>query len=99
MRQPSVTVDMTDCAACAGLTAAMMRESGIEARVLPAHHNPMVFGETPQRPGLPTLLVTGHYDVCAAGPLGRMGFSAPFGAALHDAVISSARARQIQKAT
>jgi acetylornithine deacetylase/succinyl-diaminopimelate desuccinylase-like protein len=83
MRQPSVTVDMADCAACAGLTAAMMRERGIEAHLLPAHHNPMVFGETAQRPGRPTLLVTGHYDVCAAGPRDAW-VSEPFGAELRD---------------
>jgi acetylornithine deacetylase/succinyl-diaminopimelate desuccinylase-like protein len=83
MRQPSVTVDAADCAACADLVAAMMLTRGIEARVLPAKHNPMVVGQTPQRPDRPTLLVTGHYDVVEPGPRDAW-VSDPFGAVLRD---------------
>jgi acetylornithine deacetylase/succinyl-diaminopimelate desuccinylase-like protein len=81
LRQPSVTTDEADCAACAELVAAMMREAGLEAQVLPAKRNPMVYGQSVQNPGRPTLLVTGHYDVVTAEP--RAAWSAdPFGAEL-----------------
>ncbi len=83
MRQPSVTVDASDCAACAELVASMMHEAGLEARVLPARHNPIVYGQTPHRPGRPTLLVTGHYDVVEPGPR-EAWVSDPFAAELRD---------------
>jgi acetylornithine deacetylase/succinyl-diaminopimelate desuccinylase-like protein len=83
MRQASVTVDKSDCAACADLVADMLRESGFQARVVPAHHNPIVLAEGPQVAGRPTLLITGHYDVVEPGP--REAWSSdPFGAELHD---------------
>ncbi|MGQ0568464.1 MAG: M20/M25/M40 family metallo-hydrolase [Armatimonadota bacterium] len=83
MRQPSVTVNEAECAACAGLVASTMREAGLEARVLPARHNPMVVGQSPQRLGRPTLLITGHYDVVEAGPR-EAWTSDPFAAELRD---------------
>jgi acetylornithine deacetylase/succinyl-diaminopimelate desuccinylase-like protein len=83
MRQASLTVDTSDCAACADLVADMLRESGFQARVVPAHHNPIVLAEGPQVAGRPTLLITGHYDVVEPGP--REAWSSdPFGAVLHD---------------
>lgn len=83
MRQPSVTVNHAECAVCAELVALMMREAGLEAWVLPAGHNPMVVGQTPQRPGRPTLLVTGHYDVVEPGPR-EAWVCDPFAAELRD---------------
>ncbi|MGH2403099.1 MAG: M20/M25/M40 family metallo-hydrolase [bacterium] len=83
MRQPSVTLNQGDCAACADLVASIMREVGLEAWVLPARHNPMVVGQTPQRSGRPTLLVTGHYDVVEPGPR-EAWMCDPFAAELRD---------------
>ncbi len=83
MRQPSVTRDEHACAACAEEVAIIMRASGLQAEVLPAHHNPLVVGQTEQRAGRPTLLIAGHYDVVEPGPR-EAWTNDPFGADLVD---------------
>src|SRR5262249_21997771 len=81
MRQPSVTRDEQACKTCAEEVALLMRKSGLEAEVLPAHHNPMVVGQTEQRRDRPTLLTAGHYDVVEPGPR-EAWTNDPFGAEL-----------------
>jgi acetylornithine deacetylase/succinyl-diaminopimelate desuccinylase-like protein len=81
MRQPSVTRDQQACSACADEVVSLMRSSGLEAEALPAHHNPMVVGQTEQRPDRPTLLIAGHYDVLEPGPR-EAWTNDPFGADL-----------------
>lgn len=83
MRQPSVTADTADCSTCAELVAAIMCEAGLSALVLPSRHNPIVVGQTEQRPARPTLLVTGHYDVVEPGPRDAWT-SDPFAAEMSD---------------
>jgi acetylornithine deacetylase/succinyl-diaminopimelate desuccinylase-like protein len=81
MRHPSVTRDQEACRTCAEDVAAVMHEAGLEAEVLPAHHNPMVVGKSPPQPGRPTLLIAGHYDVVEPGPR-EAWTNDPFGAEL-----------------
>lgn len=83
MREPSVTRDTQSCASCADLVASLLQEAGFEARVVPAHHNPIVLGRTSQRSDRPTLLISGHYDVVEPGPRDAWS-SDPFGASLRD---------------
>jgi acetylornithine deacetylase/succinyl-diaminopimelate desuccinylase-like protein len=83
MRHPSVTRDMEACAACAEEVVKIMREAGLQAEALPAHHNPMVVGQTEQRADAPTLLIAGHYDVVEPGAR-EAWTNDPFGADLVD---------------
>jgi acetylornithine deacetylase/succinyl-diaminopimelate desuccinylase-like protein len=83
MRHASVTRDTEACTVCANDVVKIMRETGLQAEVSPAHHNPMVVGQTDQVPGRPTLLIAGHYDVVEPGP--REAWTRdPFGAELVD---------------
>lgn len=60
----------TSVADCARWLAHHLRRLGIhEARVLPTSGHPMVLATWSGRPGAPTLLVYGHYDVQPAEPL------------------------------
>ena len=53
--------------ACAEAFAGQMNAVGIRARVYQTAGNPIVYGETEQIPGRPTILIYGHYDVQPAG--------------------------------
>lgn len=83
MRQPSVTENTQDCQTCAEMVARLFREAGMEAQVLPSRHNPVVVASAPHRAGLPTVLITSHYDVVPPGPLENWS-SPPFAAELRD---------------
>jgi acetylornithine deacetylase/succinyl-diaminopimelate desuccinylase-like protein len=83
MQQPSTTRNEAACAACAEEVASTMRQAGLQAEVVPAHHNPMVLGWTEQKPDRPTLLIAGHYDVVEPGPR-EAWTNDPFGAELID---------------
>lgn len=83
MQQPSVTEDEADCRDCAELVSGFLREVGLQAQVLPSRHNPVVVAATPHRDGLPTLLITSHYDVVPPGPLEAWS-NPPFAAELRN---------------
>jgi acetylornithine deacetylase/succinyl-diaminopimelate desuccinylase-like protein len=65
--QPSHAGDLKKCAAW---LAGHLRRVGLEkVRVIPTRGQPIVYGEWQRAPGLPTVLVYGHYDVLPADPL------------------------------
>jgi len=57
--------------ACAQKMAGFMNAAGIHARVYETEGNPIVYGETDQKPGRPTILIYGHYDVQPEGDLSQ----------------------------
>jgi acetylornithine deacetylase/succinyl-diaminopimelate desuccinylase-like protein len=75
IRFPSVSADPRragDVRGCADWLAGRLRRIGLKAvRLLPAGRHPVVYGEWGRRPGRPTVLVYGHYDVQPVDPLGE----------------------------
>lgn len=60
-----------DLLTCANMMKALMENIGLKASVFETDGNPIVFGETLQRKGLPTILFYGHYDVQPEGDLSK----------------------------
>lgn len=72
LRIPSVSTDPSrvgDVARAAEFVAEALRRAGLHAEVHPTAGHPVVTGATPPRPGAPTVLIYGHYDVQPAEPL------------------------------
>jgi acetylornithine deacetylase/succinyl-diaminopimelate desuccinylase-like protein len=86
---PSVSADpqhREDVARCCALLVDRMREIGLDARVLETSGNPIAYGEWMGAPGLPTVLIYGHYDVQPADPVG-LWKSPPFEGTVRDGKI------------
>lgn len=77
LRQPSISTQNIGVAECAALVAELLRDAGFEPRLLPSGGHPMVYAERTNRPGQPTLLLYGHYDVQPPEPL-NLWESPPF---------------------
>ena len=81
--QPSVAAQGLGMAECAELVASMLRQRGMQARVIPLPNgHPVVYGEAGGRSER-TLLFYNHYDVQPAEPL-DLWTSPPFQPALRD---------------
>lgn len=74
--QPSISAQHLGIEACADLVAAILREEGFEAGVVPSAGNPVVVGRGEGR-NPQTLLMYLHYDVQPAEPL-ELWESPPF---------------------
>ena len=85
LRQPSVSTRDEGMGECAELLAQLMRDVGIETRVIPTARHPVVYGEI-AKPGAPTVLVYGHYDVQPPEPL-DLWDSPPFEPEIRDGKI------------
>jgi acetylornithine deacetylase/succinyl-diaminopimelate desuccinylase-like protein len=89
LRFPSVSTDPSRTASvaeCADWLAAQMRLAGLSAEVRPTPRHPVVLGKNEHRPGRPTVLIYGHYDVQPEDPLAEWQ-TAPFEPAIRDGVI------------
>ncbi len=69
LAQPSISAQNVGMEECAGILAAMMRDSGIASEILPTEGHPVVYGELHAGDDLPTLAIYGHYDVQPPEPL------------------------------
>src|SRR5438270_4105672 len=87
IRIPSVSAQprhAADVQRCAQWLAAHLRHCGLaNARVVATPRHPLVLAEWAGRPGAPTVLIYGHYDVQPPEPLDRW-ISAPFEPAVRD---------------
>src|ERR1700688_3048969 len=66
-----------DCQRAAQWVADHLRGLGLTATLLEGDGHPIVWGEGPDAPGAPTLLIYGHYDVQPTDPLDEW-LSPPF---------------------
>ncbi len=86
LRIPSVSADSVhkqDVVAAAEFVVKSLTEAGCTAEIVPTKGHPIVWGEWTKRPGAPTVLVYGHYDVQPADPLDQWE-SPPFAAEIRD---------------
>ncbi len=67
--QPSVSATGEGIAEAAQLASQTLDAAGVEPSILETGGSPVVLGIGPQRPGRPTVIVYGHYDVQPPDPL------------------------------
>jgi len=83
LRQPGISAQGVGIAETAAHIAGILNEIGFATRVLPTDGWPMVFAERHDRPGAPTVLIYGHYDVQPPDPLDAW-ISPPFEPTVRD---------------
>lgn len=67
--QPSISAQNTGVRECAALEEELLKQAGLQTRLLETPRHPMVYGEWLGAPGKPTVLFYGHYDVQPPEPL------------------------------
>lgn len=86
LRFPSISADPAheaDCLGCAAWLRDHLAALGFRAELWPTGRKPAVFAERPGRPGRPTVLFYGHYDVQPVDPVDQWT-SPPFEPTLCD---------------
>src|SRR5215469_16629315 len=69
VRRPSISAYGQGIGEVAEYIAGVMNQLGLRARIMPTAGWPMVLGARTERPGAPTVLLYGHYDVQPPDPL------------------------------
>jgi acetylornithine deacetylase/succinyl-diaminopimelate desuccinylase-like protein len=69
LRRPSISAHGIGIGEVAAYIGAVMQRLGLETHILPTAGWPMVLGQRSDRPGAPTILLYGHYDVQPPDPL------------------------------
>lgn len=72
LRIPSISADskyVPDMHRCADWVRSSMEDAGLNAQIFQTKGHSIVYGELIRDPGLPTVLVYGHYDVQPPDPL------------------------------
>lgn len=83
VRHPSISAQDIGIAEVGALLLDMLRGLGLEARAIPTARHPMILGRWDGRPGAPTVLLYGHYDVQPPEPL-ELWRSPPFVPTIRD---------------
>src|SRR5690606_16341185 len=81
--QPSISAHNIGIRECAALEMEILRQAGLEPRLLETSGHPMVHAEWLGAPGKPTILFYGHYDVQPPDPL-DLWLSPPFEPEIRD---------------
>ena len=69
VRHPSISAHNVGIREVAAILVSMMKSLGFEAEAVPTAGHPMVLGRWEKLPGVPTVLLYGHYDVQPPEPL------------------------------
>lgn len=69
LRRPSISAHGLGIGDVAEYIAAVMKRMSLQTRIIPTAGWPMVFGQYSGKPGAPTILLYGHYDVQPPEPL------------------------------
>ena len=83
VRHPSISAQNIGIAEVAALLVRMLRDLGLEAEAVPTVNHPMVLARWEKKPGAPTVLLYGHYDVQPPDPLDAW-VSPPFEPTIRD---------------
>lgn len=77
LAQPSISAQNIGVTECTQLEMEILRNAGLQPRLLQTSGHPMVYAEWLEAPGKPTVLFYGHYDVQPPDPL-ELWESPPF---------------------
>lgn len=83
VRHPSISAQDIGIAEVGALLLDMLRKLGLEAESIPTKRHPMILGRWEKRPGAPTVILYGHYDVQPPEPL-ELWLSPPFEPTIRD---------------
>ncbi|MFL5695678.1 MAG: M20/M25/M40 family metallo-hydrolase [Ktedonobacteraceae bacterium] len=83
LRHPSISAHGTGIADVAQYIAAVMQRLNLQTQVIPTAGWPMVLGQYTGKPGAPSILLYGHYDVQPPDPLEEW-ISPPFEPTIRD---------------
>jgi acetylornithine deacetylase/succinyl-diaminopimelate desuccinylase-like protein len=83
VRHPSISAENVGIAEVAALLVGMLNEVGLTAETIPTAGHPMVLARWQRKPGAPTILLYGHYDVQPPDPLDAW-LSPPFEPTIRD---------------
>ncbi|MGL4241785.1 MAG: M20/M25/M40 family metallo-hydrolase [Beijerinckiaceae bacterium] len=77
VRHPSISAQDIGIDEVGALLTDMLTRLGLDAQSIPTQRHPMILGRWDKRPGAPTVLLYGHYDVQPPEPL-ELWHSPPF---------------------
>jgi acetylornithine deacetylase/succinyl-diaminopimelate desuccinylase-like protein len=83
VRHPSISAQDIGIAEVGAMLLDMLTGLGLEAESLPTARHPMILGRWDKRPGAPTVILYGHYDVQPPEPL-ELWLSPPFEPTIRD---------------
>ncbi len=83
VRHPSISAQDIGIAQVGAILLDMLGRLGLEAQSIPTARHPMIMGRWHGRPGAPTVILYGHYDVQPPEPL-ELWHSPPFEPTIRD---------------
>lgn len=83
VRHPSISAQDIGIAEVGALLLEMLQKLGLEAESIPTERHPMILGRWHGKPGAPTVILYGHYDVQPPEPL-ELWLSPPFEPTIRD---------------
>ncbi|MBN9062491.1 MAG: peptidase M20 [Rhizobiales bacterium 65-9] len=83
VRHPSISAQNIGIAEVGAILLETLRKLGLEAESIPTKRHPMILGRWDKKPGAPTVLLYGHYDVQPPEPL-EAWVSPPFEPTIRD---------------